>query len=130
MANAMYNKVKGALGNGDIDWVNDTTIKVMLLTNSYTLNVDHDFVNDVNSYEVSGTGYTAGGKAITSRSITIDNADDNAQYDAADVEWTTSTITAYKGVVYKDTGTASTSPLICYLDFGGSKESSNGAAHL
>jgi hypothetical protein len=47
-------------------------------------------------------------------------------FDADDVVWTSSTITARGAVLYKDTGTPSTSPLICYIDFGSNK-SSNGA---
>lgn len=38
--------------------------------------------------------------------------------DAADPSWTTATLTARTAVVYKSTGTASTSPLLWVIDFG------------
>ena len=38
--------------------------------------------------------------------------------DAADPSWSTATLTARMAVVYKSTGTASTSPLLCVIDFG------------
>ena len=46
--------------------------------------------------------------------------------DAADVTWATSTITARYAIIYKSTGTASTSPLIAYVDFGADVISSAG----
>lgn len=46
--------------------------------------------------------------------------------DAADPSWPASTITASYGVVYKSTGTGSTSQLIALLDFGASVPTSNG----
>lgn len=47
-------------------------------------------------------------------------------FDAADPSWASSTITARYGVLYKSTGTGSTSPLIGYWDFGGNITSTNG----
>jgi len=46
--------------------------------------------------------------------------------DAADTTWASSTITARYAVVYASTGTASTSPLIGYVDFGSDQSSTNG----
>ena len=103
-----------------------TTIKVMLVTSSYAPNQDtHDFVDDVTN-EVSGTGYTAGGDALASKTVTLDTTNDRAEFDATDTTWSTSTITARAAVLYKDTGTPSTSPLIAYIDFGSDKISSGG----
>ena len=50
--------------------------------------------------------------------------------DAADPSWSTATLTARMAVVYKSTGTASTSPLIAYLDFGGTITSTAGTFTL
>jgi len=63
MANAMYNNYKGKIGT--IDWNDNSgiTVKVMLVTSSYTLDVDAHLVKkdiDDLSVEVSGDGYTAG----------------------------------------------------------------------
>lgn len=111
--------------NGSIDLDSDT-IKVALVTSSYTPSQDdHDFFDDVTN-EVSGTGYTAGGATLGSKTVTQDNTNNRGVFDAADPSWTTSTITARGAVIYKSTGTAGTSRLICYIDFGQDYTSSNG----
>ena len=115
-----------AFNNGEIDFDTDT-IRCMLLTSSYTPDQDaHDYLDDVRSYEVSGTGYTADGEALTTKAINVVGASNEIRLDADDVTWTSSTITARYAVVYKDTGTDGTSPLICYVDFESDQESSNG----
>jgi hypothetical protein len=111
--------------NKEVDWDTDT-IKVALTTSSYTPNQDtHDYFNDVTN-EVSGTGYTAGGNTLASKTITYDDANNVIILDAADTTWASSTITARYAVVYASTGTASTSPLIGYVDFGSDQSSTNG----
>lgn len=125
MANVIYNNFKAKIMDGSIDLDTDT-IKVALVTSSYTPDADtHDFFDDVTN-EVSGTGYTAGGAEITSLAVTVDTTDDEGVFDGADVTWATSTITAAGAVIYKDSGASTTSPLICYFDFGGDKTSSAG----
>jgi hypothetical protein len=112
--------------SADIDFDTDE-FKVALVKSGYTPNVDtDDFWNDVSAEEASGTGYTAGGKKLTSPAVTYDSATNESRWDAADVEWPESTITARYAVVYKNTGTSSTSPLVLYVDFGENKSSSAG----
>lgn len=125
MADVIYNNFKKLIMNGGIDLDTDT-IKVALVTSSYTPDQDtHDFFDDVTN-EVSGTGYTAGGASLANKAVTADNTDNEGVFDADDVSWTTATITARAAVVYKSTGTASTSALICYVDFGSDKVSTAG----
>lgn len=125
MADVIYNNFKKLIMNGGIDLDTDT-IKVALVTSSYTPDQDvHDFFNDVTN-EVSGTGYTAGGASLANKTVTADNTDNEGVFDADDVSWTTATITARAAIVYKSTGTASTSPIICYIDFGADKVSTAG----
>ena len=129
MASGIYNLHKQYIldntTNGRVDWDTDT-IKVALVTSAYTPNFDtHNFFDDVTN-EVTGTGYTAGGATLGSVTITLDTTNDRVDVDAADVSWTTSTITARGAVIYKSTGTASTSPLIAYLDFTTDQISSAG----
>lgn len=125
MADVIYNSFKAKIMDGSIDLDTDT-IKVALVTATYTPNQDtHDFFDDVTN-EVSGTGYTAGGATLASKTVTADTTDNEGVFDAADVTWSTSTITARGAVIYKSTGTASTSALICYLDFGSDQSSSAG----
>lgn len=126
MASKLYgNFLKLAL-NKEVDWDTDT-IKVALLSNSYTPDQDtHDYFNDVSAYEVTGTGYTTGGATLASKTITYDSGSNVITLDAADTTWSSSTITARYAVVYGSTGTASSSPLIGYVDFGSDQSSSNG----
>lgn len=125
MADVIFNNFKKLIMNGGIDLDTDT-IKVALVTSSYTPDQDaHDFFDDVTN-EVSGTGYTAGGATLGSVTVTADNTDNEGVFDAADTSWTTATITARAAIIYKSTGTASTSALIAYVDFGSDKVSTAG----
>ena len=129
MADVIFNNFKKLIMNGGVDLDTDT-IKVALVTSSYAPNQDtHDFFDDVTN-EVSGTGYSAGGSALANKSVTADNTDNEGVFDADDVSWTTSTITARAAVLYKDTGVASTSALICYIDFGADKSSTAGTFQI
>ncbi len=125
MANVIYNSFKKKIMDGSIDLDTDT-IKVALVTSSYTPDQDvHDFFDDITN-EVTGTGYSAGGGSLATKTVTQDNTNDKGVFDADDLTWSTSTITARGAVIYKSTGTASTSPLIAYIDFGADKVSSAG----
>lgn len=120
MASGIFNNYKArALGSGTMIDLDGDTIKVALVTSSYTPDFDaHDFFNDVTN-EVSATGYTAGGATLANKTLTQDNTDNEGVFDADNPSWTiTGNLTARGAVVYKDTGVSSTSPLICYIDFG------------
>lgn len=107
------------------DW-NTDTIKISLHTVTYTPDQDtHDFYNDVTN-EVSSANYTAGGATLASPTIVYDTGTNEIRLDATDAAWTTVTFTARYAVVYKSTGTASTSPLIAYIDFGADQTVSGG----
>jgi len=122
MADVIYNSFKKKIMDGSIDLDTDT-IKVALVTSSYTPVQDtHDFFDDVTN-EVSGTGYTAGGATLGSKTVTQDDTNDRGVFDAADTSWSSSTLTARGAVIYKSTGVASTSPLIGYIDFGTNRTS-------
>lgn len=126
MASALYNNFKESILSDGIDFENDT-IKVALCTSSYTPDIDADeYYDDIDNEVASGSGYTTGGETLANVTVTQDDANDQAVLDADDVTWTSSTITARYAVIYKDTGTASTSPLIGYIDFAEDKASSSG----
>lgn len=111
-------------GDSPIDYLTDT-IKCALVTASYTPNqTTHEWWSDVSANETSGTGYSAGGATLGSKTISASSL--VTTLDAADPSWGSSTITARYAVFYKDTGTGSTSPLIAYADFGGNISSTNG----
>jgi hypothetical protein len=112
--------------NKEVDWDTDT-IKVMLLDDTLAPDQDtHDYIDDLNANEVSGTGYTAGGATLASKTIGYTAGTNVTKFDAADVTWSSSTITARYAVLYVDTGTPATSVLIGYTDFGEDKSSENG----
>jgi hypothetical protein len=120
-AKLYLNGVKN-LNEGDIDWDTDT-IKIGLYTSSYTPDQDaHDFRDDLGANEASGgSGYTAGGATIGSRSISVDAATNEIRLLGADVSWTiTGGPLAFRyGVIYKSRGGASSADeLIGYVDFG------------
>lgn len=122
-----YGSVIAKAFNKEIDFDSDT-IKVALLTSSYTPNQDtHDYFDDVSANEVTGTGYTAGGATLANKSVTYTSGTNVTKFDADDVSWTSSTITARYAVIY-DASPASnaTRPLIAYVDFGSDQSSSSG----
>ena len=122
----LYGLVFKSAFNKEIDFDSDT-IKVMLCTSSYTPNQDtHQYKSSVDN-EVTGTGYTAGGATLASKTLTYTTGTNVVAFDAADVTWSTSTITARYAVIYDDTpSTAATKPLIAYIDFGADVESDGG----
>ena len=100
-----------------VDLLSDA-IKISLHSATYVPNQDtHEFFSDVTN-EVVGTGYTAGGITLANKTLTYDAATNTMKFDADDVAWATSTITARYAVIRKDTGTPTTSPLLVYIDFG------------
>ena len=108
MANALYPKWKQALleftANNDLD---GQTVNVALVTSGYTYSATHQFYSSV-SASVVGTPQTIGTKTFT-----------NGVFDGADVTFsavTGSQVTRL--VIYIDTGSAATSPLVAYLDTG------------
>lgn len=112
-------------GSHDLD---GATYNVMLTTSAYTPDVDtHDFRSDVTN-EVTGTGYSAGGQALGTVTVTYDSANNRAVFDAADAVWASSTITARYAVIYRARGGASSADeLLCYVDFGADVSSTGGA---
>lgn len=112
-------------GSHDLD---GATYNVMLTTSAYTPDVDtHDFRSDVTN-EVTGTGYSAGGQALGTVTVTYDSANNRAVFDAADAVWASSTITARYAVIYRPRGGASSADeLLCYVDFGADVSSTGGA---
>lgn len=125
----LYGNTWAAFANKEIDWGSDT-IKVALATSSYSPNQDtHNYFDDITN-EVSGTGYTAGGATLGSKTEAYTSGTNTYTFDAADVSWASSTITARYAILYRDTGTASTSPLIGYVNFGADVVTSNGTFQI
>jgi hypothetical protein len=122
-----YLSLAQAIFNKEVDFDSDT-VKVALLSSGYTPDQNaHDYFNDVSAYEVTGTGYTAGGQALAGKTVTKDTANKVVVFDANDVTWANSTITARYAVVYDDSGaTTATKALIGYIDLVSDQASNNG----
>lgn len=117
--------------SGKINYPSDT-IKVALLTSSYTPNQDtHDFFDDVTTYQVTATGYTAGGATLGSKTLTVASSK-TIMLDSGDVTWTiTGSVTFRYAVVYDATpATDATRPLISYMDFGEDQTMNDGTLKI
>ncbi len=126
MADLIYNSFKRDTMNADIDLSADT-IKLMLVTVNYNPNQDNDSKRSDVGHEVVGTGYTAGGVTLANKTVTQNNTNNTAVFDADDIVIPNATITARAGVLYKSRGgAASADELIAYLDFGSNITSTNG----
>ncbi len=120
-----YGKAFLSVFNKEIDWEADA-IRVALCTDSYTPDQDaHDYFDDIDN-EVSGTGYSSEGELLANASLTYTAGTNVMKLDGDDVTWSSSSITARYAIIYLDTGTPGTSPLICYVDFGADVTSTNG----
>ncbi|EID12923.1 gp27 protein [Mycobacterium xenopi RIVM700367] len=118
-----YNSFFTALAQGKINLTSDT-LKLALVGSGYTPNQAADqFWSTPQAYEISGTGYTAGGVVIGSIAITTAGWD----FTGANAQWSSATFSAYKAVLYDaQSGSAATDPLIGWVDFGGVQSPSNG----
>ena len=121
MANLIYNRAKANLFNKETDYEADV-IKVALMATGHSAStVANNVWDDVSANEMTGTGYTAGGTALTTKAVTQDTT---TKFDAADTSWVDATFSAYYAVLWDDT--VATDDLICSFDFGGAKTVSDG----
>lgn len=112
-----YGNAALGFAKGEIDF-DTAVVKVMLVASTYTPNANtHVYKSDVTG-EVTGAGYTAGGVTVASLTSAYDAANFRAEVDGADVTWTALATTFRYAVMYVDTGTATTSRLLQYIDFG------------
>lgn len=96
-----------------VDWDADT-IKVSLHTSAYTPDQDtHDFFSDATN-EVSGGNYVQ--QTLVTSAPVYDTATNHVQLRATNTTFTNLTATFRYIVVWKDTGSAATSPLLGYVD--------------
>ncbi len=93
--------------------------KIALYTSSATLGATTTAYSATN--EVTGTGYSAGGTALTN--VTPTSSSTTAFVDFADASWSTATITARGAEIYNSTNSNRT---VCTLDFGADQTSTAG----
>ena len=105
MANALYGKFLEKVLSGSIDLTTQNIKLCLIDTGSYTVSINtHEFHSDLG-------GIIATSGNFASKTVTL------GVFDAADV-----TLTAVSGaqsealVIFRDTGSSATSPLIAYID--------------
>lgn len=114
MANIYSTGLLG-IANGTISW-NSVNVKALIVDSGYTFDKADEFVSDVVADEVTnsvGTGYTR--KTLQSKTVTL--ASNVVKFDCADITYTAVTTNEVwsKLIVYNDTGSDATSPLIACL---------------
>ena len=107
MANTLYDSARQGFLEAQVNWLTDTMKVLLVDSGAYTPNVStHQFLADI---PVSSR--IAGPVTLTSKTTTGGAAD------AADVTFTSvSGVSIEMIVIYKDTGTEATSPLIAMID--------------
>lgn len=109
---AFFNSGKKKLWDGSIDLDTDT-IKVAFMSVGYTPNIDtEDFYDDISASVASGST----DQTLANKTLTVDTTNDIVKFDADDISISGQTFTSDMLVVYKSSGVASTSALICYVD--------------
>lgn len=120
---AFYNDFKEKLLNKQHDFTNDTFKLAMWHTTAPDIDV-HDTWSDLSGNEVSdgGSNYTAGGEALAGQTVTQDNTNDRAAFDATDVTWSNLLLTTPVdatpdyAALYNDTHASDL--LVCYWELG------------
>jgi len=108
MASVIYPLAKQSFlsQSPSIDMDTDTINAALVDTGTYTYSAAHQYYSSVSG--VVGTPQTLGSKTVT-----------NGVFDAADSTFSAVTGNSVEAIViYKDTGSAATSPLIAYIDSG------------
>jgi hypothetical protein len=108
----------------DFNATSGHTFKIALYTSSADLGAATTAYSTSN--EVVGTGYTAGGIALTN--IDPTSSGTTAFIDFADATWASATITAAGALIYNTTtdGGSATTNAVAVISFGGDKTSTNG----
>ena len=113
-----FNQFYEGLADAQFDWVADT-IKIALLTSSWTPNRANDFYSELTNELAAGDGYTAGGVTLAGKALLSPDGSQRIGLDCNDPAWTFAATKAFRyAIIYKDTGVAGTSRLMWYVDLG------------
>lgn len=106
MANAIYTKAKEKFLSGSINLTSDTIKAAIIDAQDYTVDTDtHEFKSSVATAAIVAEGTIA--------NVTVTNG----EFDGDNVVMSNVTGDQCEAVIiYKDTGSSATSPLICYID--------------
>lgn len=108
MTKYLYDKAREKYLNGDLDWANDDIKAVLVDTALYTVNAStHEFLADI----------AAGARIATSPNLTGKTSTAGVANAASPTTFSAVTGAQSEALaLYKDTGSAATSPLILYTD--------------
>lgn len=127
---SVYNKFKDGLLNGWYDLANDT-LKVILVNTDYSFSADGTagYAN-VDSFEITGSGYNAAGCTLAGQSVSQNDTDDTASMDATDLTWANLGTDAITGaILYDDTVTDTSDdvadPLLIYWEIATNSNGGN-----
>ena len=119
----IHNFTSGSGGGTTTTTGSGNAFKIALYTSSVTMSASTTAYSTTN--EISGTGYTAGGNALTN--VTPTTSSTTALTDFADTTWSSSTITARGALIYNSSTAAGTANrAVVVLDFGADKASTSG----
>lgn len=110
MANALYGKGREKFLEGGISWTGDTIKAVLIDTDSYVVSIDTDEFLSV----IPAGARVATSDALAGKTATLGVADANDFVFPTGYAMPAPVSEAL--VIYKDTGSAATSPLIAYID--------------
>ena len=122
ITSAICNSFKTELLTGTHNFTasSGNTFNLALYTSDATLNKSTTAYTTSN--EVSGSGYTAKGNALTSVTPTLDSS--TAVCDFADTSFTSASFTARGCLIFNDSATGD--PAVCAIDFGSDKTVTSG----
>lgn len=104
--------------NGEWSWMGGA-VKCLLCTGTYVPNQDtHKYRSDLTNELPTGGGYTAGGILLIGKSNPYAPATNTLALSASNIVFPAVTLAARYAILYVDTGTSASSPLISYIDFG------------
>jgi hypothetical protein len=119
----IHNFTSGSGGGTTTTTGTGNTFKAALYTSSATMSAATTAYSATN--EVSGTGYSSGGAALTN--VTPTTSSTTALTDFADLTWSSSSITARGAMIYNSSTTGgSANRAVQVLDFGADKTSTSG----
>jgi hypothetical protein len=106
MANTLYDNARELFATAGLSWTAATIKATLIDSGSYPFNATHTHYDDV-----SGGGIVATSSAFTAKTAT------GGACDAADVTFTAVSGASVEAIlIWSDSGTPSTSPLIAWID--------------
>ena len=131
MANFWFNTGKlrcWAGSTGEIDLINDAAVKCMAWEVETGIDTDDEFVGDLTgATEVTSTGYTsgfngAGRKVLASKALAVDQTNNRAEFDCANITWSSISQAAAEAWValsiIKEITSDALSPVIAHINTG------------